>query len=365
MVGTIEVRKLSKHYGSFRAVDDIDLSIEAGSFVSILGPSGCGKTTTLRMCAGFITPTDGDIRVDGTIVSSRESVVAPEERDMGMVFQSYAVWPHMTVFDNVAYGLRYGRKRERDAQKRKARVDEVLALVGLDGQQAKLPSALSGGQQQRVALARAMVTEPRILLLDEPLSNLDAKLREGMRLELRRLQKRIGVTTVLVTHSQDEALLLSDQIVIMKSGRVIESGTPDRLYRQPKTLFVADFLGTVNSFDAEVVDRGNDGLALVETRIGRLSCALPEDLAGARPLQVAVRPEAVTLLGQDHAPPAGNHIRGRIAEVMFGGNVTEYMVNVASTTLRVQTLSGRPRSVGEDVLLSFSPEDTRLLQAGA
>ncbi|MCV3739223.1 ABC transporter ATP-binding protein [Rhizobium sp. TRM96647] len=360
MVGAIEVNNLSKHYGSFRAVDDIGLSIAAGSFASILGPSGCGKTTTLRMLAGFITPTVGSIRVDGAVVSDKDGVVAPEERDMGMVFQSYAVWPHMTVSDNVAYGLRYGRKREQDARKRKLRVDEVLALVGLDGQQEKLPSALSGGQQQRVALARAMVTEPRILLLDEPLSNLDAKLREGMRLELRRLQKRIGVTTVLVTHSQDEALLLSDQVIIMKSGKVIEAGVPDRLYHRPKTLFVADFLGTVNAFEGRLVERRDGDLAMVETPFGRLTCTAPEEIAVEK-FHVVLRPEAIRILDEKSSASIENQILGTVTEVMFGGNLTEYLVTVGDTNLRVQSLSGRPRAVGEDVVLTFSVSDTRLI----
>ncbi|WP_411037469.1 ABC transporter ATP-binding protein [Shinella sp. BYT-45] len=363
MAGAIDASKLSKHYGSFRAVDDVDLSIEAGSFVSILGPSGCGKTTTLRMLAGFITPTGGIIRVDGVTVSSKDLVLAPEVRDMGMVFQSYAVWPHMSVFDNVAYGLKYGRKRERDARRRKARVDEVLALVGLDGQQGKFPSALSGGQQQRVALARAMVTEPKILLLDEPLSNLDAKLREGMRLELRRLQKRIGVTTVLVTHSQDEALLLSDQIVIMKSGRVIESGIPDRLYREPKTLFVADFLGTINAFEGRLAAPGEGHPALVDTALGRLKCTASPGFAAAGRVHVAVRPEAARLLEPGLPDGADNIVEGTISEVMFGGNLTEYIVTVGDAPLRVQSLSGRPRSVGDAVTVGFSASDTRLLDA--
>lgn len=210
--------------------------------------------------------------------------------------------------------------------------------------------------------ARAMVTEPKILLLDEPLSNLDAKLREGMRLELRRLQKRIGVTTVLVTHSQDEALLLSDQIIIMKSGQVIEAGTPDRLYHQPKTLFVADFLGTVNAFPGRVVERKDGNLALVETPIGRLTCT-PSGVAKAEKLHVALRPEAITIVDSNGPASSENHVRGKVAEVMFGGNLTEYIVAVGETSLRVQSLSGRPRTIGDEVVLSFSVSDTRLLDA--
>ena len=248
----ISIRGLSKSYGGdagLAAVSDLSLDIADGQFVTLLGPSGCGKTTTLRLIAGFIAPDAGTIHADGRLVSSREQVVPPEERGMGMVFQNYAVWPHKTVFENVVFGLKV---RGVAASEARARVKATLALVNLTGFEDRLPSELSGGQQQRVALARSLVVEPKILLLDEPLSNLDAKLRERMRSELKQLQRRTGITFVYVTHDQAEALALSDRIAVIHGGRLQQFGTPQEVYARPASRVVADFMGLVNLVPATV-----------------------------------------------------------------------------------------------------------------
>ncbi len=361
MPGTITIRGLVKRYGPFVAVDAIGLDVPAGSFVSLLGPSGCGKTTTLRMLAGFIRPDEGEIRVDGTVISAPNVVLPPERRAMGMVFQSYAVWPHMTVFDNVAYGLRYGPGRRPDAAALKTRVDEMIELVGLAGQQKKLPSQLSGGQQQRVALARALVTEPQILLLDEPLSNLDAKLRESMRFELRRLQRRLGITAVFVTHSQEEALLLSDRIAVMRRGRIVEYAPPEALYRSPETRFVADFVGLSNFIEGRIV--GRDGShVLVDTPLGRIrSRGLPDAAAGGA-AEILVRPESITIApAGSHTATAGeNVLPGTIREVLFNGAIVDYLVACGpdgATMLRAQRFAPRAFAEGDAVEIAFAAEE--------
>ena len=247
-MAAISIRGLSKSYGGdggLAAVSDLSLEIADNQFVTLLGPSGCGKTTTLRLIAGFMAPDAGTIHADGRLVSSREQVVVPpEERGMGMVFQNYAVWPHKTVFENVVFGLKVRGVAPSEAR---ARVKATLALVNLTGFEDRLPSELSGGQQQRVALARSLVVEPQILLLDEPLSNLDAKLRERMRSELKQLQRRTGITFVYVTHDQAEALALSDRIAVIHGGRLQQFGTPQEVYARPASRVVADFMGLVNS----------------------------------------------------------------------------------------------------------------------
>ena len=239
------------------AVDDVSLSFGGGSFVTLLGPSGCGKTTTLRMIAGFENPTSGRILVDGADVSRR----TPDKREMGMVFQSYALFPHLTVFENVAYGLRL---RRRSGTELRTAVDRTLELVGLSGLGSRRPSELSGGQQQRVALARAMAIEPRVLLFDEPLSNLDAKLRVSLRSEIRRIQQTLGITSVYVTHDQSEAMALSDLVVVMNAGRVEQAGTPDEVYQRPASRFVADFIGRANFVDGVIAASEGDGQVSVE-----------------------------------------------------------------------------------------------------
>src|SRR5216683_6188950 len=239
----VEVRGLSKAYGSTVVVDRVDLSIQHGQLLCLLGPSGCGKTTTLRLLAGFVEPDGGEVLVGGRQLSAAGRVVPPEQRNMSMIFQSYAVWPHMTVFDNVAYGLKLRRIARTEMAER---VHSMLSLVQLDGLAARYPGELSGGQQQRVALARALVVEPETLLLDEPLSNLDASLREQMRFEIRRIHDETGITMVYVTHDQTEAMVIADRVVVMNVGRIEQIGTPTEIYEAPRSRFVASFIGQTN-----------------------------------------------------------------------------------------------------------------------
>src|SRR5256885_6784852 len=249
----VVLKALTKRYGDVGAVDGLSLEVKPGELLALLGPSGCGKTTTLRLVAGFLATEAGEIWVGDRCLSSPASVVPPERRRMAMIFQSYALWPHMTVAQNVAYGLRFKRGPSRGD--REARVREMLRVVQLAGYETRYPGELSGGQQQRVALARALVVEPEILLLDEPLSNLDANLREEMRFEIRRLHETFGNTTLYVTHDQGEAMVISDRIAVLKAGKVAQAGTADELYHRPRTRFVAEFIGRTNVLDGGAVAR--------------------------------------------------------------------------------------------------------------
>ena len=247
----VVLEHLSRKFGDVAALSDVDLTIADGEFLSLLGPSGCGKTTTLRLLAGFLSPDDGRIVVDGRVLSARGAVVPPEERGMAMIFQSYAVWPHKTVFENVAFGLKLRRRPRAEI---KDRVGRMLELVRLGEFAARYPGEMSGGQQQRIALARALVVEPNILLFDEPLSNLDASLREEMRFEIRRLHQEMRITSIYVTHDQSEAMVTSDRIAVMNQGRVEQIGTPEEIYEHPRTQFVASFIGRTNCLTAVVAD---------------------------------------------------------------------------------------------------------------
>jgi iron(III) transport system ATP-binding protein len=306
--------------GEVTAVDGISLTIQRGDLVTLLGPSGCGKTTTLRLIAGFEFPTSGRILLDGQVIND----LPPHKRDMSMVFQSYAIFPHLNVFENIAYGLNV-QKRPRDEIKRRAA--KVLELVELTGLENRAPNQLSGGQQQRVALARALVMEPKVLLMDEPLSNLDAKLREQMRSEIRRIQKRLGITSVYVTHDQVEAMTLSDQVVVMNKGKIEQIGSPTEIYRRPATRFVADFIGRANFVEATVRDRQDGGLTL--DALGTTLTALAP-AAALRPGDAAtlvIRPEMVEI----DSPQA--HVAGIVRRAAYLGNVIEYDVEVAGQLL--------------------------------
>jgi iron(III) transport system ATP-binding protein len=343
----IQIDNLSKRYagGQLAAVQTFSLDIADNRFVTLLGPSGCGKTTTLRLIAGYLKPDTGTIAVDGTIVSSPEGVTPPDRRGMGMVFQNYAVWPHKTVFENVSFGLMIRRLGSAEIR---TRVMAMLDLVGLQGYEDRLPSQLSGGQQQRVALARSLVVEPGILLLDEPLSNLDAKLRERMRSELKQIQRRTGITFVYVTHDQAEALALSDEIAVMHLGVLQQYGSPRDIYSRPANRVVADFMGQVNFVPGRV---SGPGRVTVEGGPS-LRVELPAGMKAGDAVDLAVRPEDIRLAEADSAN--GASLPARVAELTFLGNLNEYIVSAAGDSrLRVQTHPSVLFQVGDAVALEF------------
>ncbi len=346
----ITIRGLSKSFGardaSFAAVADLDLDIKDNSFVTLLGPSGCGKTTTLRLIAGYIVPDQGTIEVDGRALSSPATVVSPEARGMGMVFQNYAVWPHKTVFENVVFGLKIRRIPAAAAKKQ---VEETLALVNLAGLEGRYPNELSGGQQQRVALARSLVVEPSILLLDEPLSNLDAKLRERMRTELKDLQRRTGITFVYVTHDQAEALALSDHVAVMSGGRLQQYGTPFEVYAHPANRMVADFMGLVNLVPGKVREVANGGGKVELAGDLALDVRKLDGLAPGDSVDVAIRPENIRL-----GAVAGTGRSAKITNHVFLGNISEYYATLASgQVLRVQTHPLQHFKVGDEVAIEI------------
>ncbi len=351
----LEIKNLVKRYGSVTAVDHIDLSIGQGKLFSFLGPSGCGKTTTLRMIAGLETPAEGEIVVDGEVLSDSKRVVLPEKRNMGMVFQSYAVWPHMTVSDNVAYGLKIKKQPRSDIEKK---VRETLSLVGLADYQDRYPTQLSGGQQQRVALARALANEPAILLLDEPLCNLDAKLRENMRFEIRTLQQRLGITAVYVTHSQDEALAVSDEIVIMREGRILQQGAPEEIYAHPRSSFVAGFIGLINKLDAEVVSV-EESCCRVRLPNGQLLAAAWSDrnLKPGERCNLLIRPENIVFDAWNRDLQY-NRLEARIENVSFTGSIVNYFVRVdgIKESCRIQSTPPLRYAAGEKAVCYFTPD---------
>jgi iron(III) transport system ATP-binding protein len=345
----IEACGIGKRFGAFQALAGVDLAVEEREFVTLLGPSGCGKTTMLRVLAGFLAPDSGTIGVGGRLFSSPEAVLPPEQRRMGMVFQNYAVWPHMSVFENVAFGLRIAKTGREEIAERVAR---GLAAVGLEGLEHRHPGQLSGGQQQRVALARSLVVEPAILLLDEPLSNLDAKLRERMRSELKTLQRRMGITFIYVTHDQAEAMALSDRIVVFCNGRVQQVGTPREVYERPANLFVADFMGLVNKLPGILIDHiGSEGRVRIgeQTIVARLSDGL--DGSGAT-TTVAIRPEAISV-GASRADGGTNVLKGRLVESTFLGNIVDHQVDVGGTIVRVQGDRGQTFEPGTEIDLTI------------
>src|SRR5215467_2020547 len=344
----VTIKGLSKSYGGdSAAVSDLDLVIRDNSFVTLLGPSGCGKTTTLRLIAGYMRPDTGTIHVGDKLLSSPDGVVPPEHRGMGMVFQNYAVWPHKSVYENVVFGLKL-RKVPHDQARQQ--VAAALAQVNLAGLEDRLPSQLSGGQQQRVALARSLVVEPGILLLDEPLSNLDAKLRERMRTELKELQRRTGITFVYVTHDQAEALALSDRIAVMQLGKVQQFGTPLEVYTRPANRMVADFMGLINLLPGKVREV-RDGAGTIELGGDLVIEASALDGAGAgESVEVSIRPENIRLRAASGAAGA----RAKITSHVFLGNISEYYAALPSgQVLRVQTHPLERFDVGADVALEI------------
>ena len=328
---TLHVEGLRKSFtldrGAVRAVEDISFTVEEGRFFTLLGPSGCGKTTTLRCVAGLERPEGGRIRLDDEVLSAPGRFVPTHARDIGMVFQSYAIWPHMTVFENVAFPLRVSARPPSRAALRAA-VEESLALVGLDGLEERPAPQLSGGQQQRLALARALVRRPRLLLLDEPLSNLDAKLRERMRIELRQLQRRLGITTIYVTHDQGEALFLSHRIAVMQNGRIVQEGSPRDLYARPASGFVADFVGEA-TFLAGTLSTG--GLAALG---GVVRCSVADGLGLGQQALLALRPENINV----HATASGaeNEFPGTLRVAAFLGDRLDCVVEIGDLLVRAR-----------------------------
>jgi spermidine/putrescine transport system ATP-binding protein len=341
----LEIRDVTRRFGDLAAVDRVSLAIEAGEFFTLLGPSGCGKTTLLRMIAGFDEPDEGELFLDGKPLAG----IAPEKRPVHTVFQSYALFPHMTVAGNIAFPLEMaGRPREEIDR----RVRETLVLVHLEDKGGAYPHELSGGQKQRVALARGLVNKPRLLLLDEPLGALDAKLREEMQVELINLQRDVGVTFVFVTHAQQEALALSHRIAVMNNGRVEQLDTPDRLYTAPASRFVADFIGKINLIDVEVVDASHGHLALRSAALGELAAELaPGTTAGERGA-LALRPELVRVSGNLESVDLRNRFAGRVKELLYLGDVTLY---------KVQLEGG---FVIEALLTNAAPGRAKLFKAG-
>lgn len=351
MKPAVSVRGITKHYGSFIALDDVSLNVEQGEFLSLLGPSGAGKTTMLRMIAGFDRPESGEIRIlDRDIVG-----LPPHRRPVNTVFQNFALFPHMSVADNVAYGLRQDGV---GTAERKSRVREALDMVEMTGMAPRRPDALSGGQQQRVALARALVKRPSILLLDEPLGALDRRLRQQMQIELKTLQRETGIAFVLVTHDQEEALAMSDRIVIMRHGRIEQAGTPSELYDLPRTAFVADFIGAQNFLSGRV-DRMRQTLTTEDGII--VHAARIEGDTGDTAL-VAVRPENTTM-SRAEPKKERNRIRGRVAQTMHLGNTMEFVIRLESN---FDFFCRQPRrmapdvSVGDDVWLSWARDDAAI-----
>ncbi|MGH7831915.1 MAG: ABC transporter ATP-binding protein [Candidatus Binatia bacterium] len=363
-MATVALTGLTKGFAGTVAVNDLHLEIGDGEFVSLLGPSGCGKTTTLRLVAGFLQPDGGEIRVNREVVSSPSVLMPPERRRMSMIFQSYAVWPHMTVFQNVAYGLKFRPVTKAEGEKK---VRRILAVVKLDALADRYPSELSGGQQQRVALARALVVEPEILLMDEPLSNLDANLREEMRFEIRRLHDEFRITSIYVTHDQSEAMVVADRICVMNQGRIEQVGAPDEIYEKPKTRFVAEFIGKTNLLpgtweDAKRVSLA-DGLAV--------AVSSERDFSRGEKVCVSIRPHHIELSG-DLAETEGlvrkgfNLFQGTIGRQIYFGDAVDYLVQLAVNDLALRVIAPPSRKYrpGEKVFALARPEHCIIVEEG-
>jgi iron(III) transport system ATP-binding protein len=348
---------------AIRAADNVSFEVPEGKLFTLLGPSGCGKTTTLRSIAGLERPRVGEISVGGDVVysSAKNLFVPPNQRGLGMVFQSYAIWPHMTVFENAAFPLRVGRKKYSGAALTE-RVTRVLKTVDLDEMAQREATKLSGGQQQRLALARALVMEPRLLLLDEPLSNLDAKLRERMRFELKRLQRELGITTVYVTHDQSEALALSHSIAVMNRGRIEQIGPPRDIYERPVNQFVADFVGTTNFLDGSVSAADGAGFYRVRCELGELKAAAPEALKPGDKVVLSVRPEDIHL---SEARPGGegNIWQATVDQKVFLGEFVDFQVAVGERRLQSRAHPSLRTRVGDPIYMRIEPEKCVALKA--
>ena len=356
--GEIELSKLTKQFEELTAVDGIDLHIPGGEFFSLLGPSGCGKTTTLRMIAGFEQPTSGEILLDGTDVA----YTPPHQRNVNTVFQNYALFPHLNVYDNIAYGLKRAKRPKAEIRER---VGTALELVQLPGYERRQPSQLSGGQQQRVALARALVLNPAVLLLDEPLGALDAKLRKALQIELKSLQQEVGITFLYVTHDQEEALTMSDRLAVMNGGHIEQVGAPQDVYEDPETLYVADFLGVSNLMEATIVSSGTSACQVALDGYELQTRGTDRDVTGEA--KIVIRPERVEL--EEHGSPSGpNRIPGMVERVVYVGSAIQVIVRGATgeslQALVQNTGGGIPYEQGTPVQLHLPVDALRVLPSG-
>ncbi len=348
----LTLTNVNKIFGSTVAVEDFNLDVEKGEFVSFLGPSGCGKTTTLRMIAGFETATSGEIKINNTDVTT----VPPNRRNIGMVFQSYALFPNMTVADNIGFGMRVSGKPREEIN---TRVDEMLKLINMREFGPRYPHQLSGGQQQRVALARAIAIRPQVLLLDEPLSALDAKIRVQLRTEIRLIQQQLGITTIYVTHDQEEAMSLSDRVVVMYNGHIEQIGAPFEIYNFPKTQFVASFVGTLNQVEARVVD-ASAGVLEVAGQTFRAPGPVMQAANGSR-VMIGLRPEIITL---EQDTPEQNRFHAEVVLIAFLGSVVRIQVRVGENLIFFDTLNNPNMAlpkVGDQIDIFFSPESLLVL----
>ena len=356
----VELRDVRKTFGPFTAVEGANLSFDEGSFTTLLGPSGCGKTTILRMIAGLETVTSGEISIGGKRIND----VPIHKRNLGLVFQNYALFPHKTIGENIAFGLKYRGVNKADAA---VKVKEALDVVRLPGVEDRYPSQLSGGQQQRIALARAIVIEPDVLLLDEPLSALDANLREDMRVELTSIQDRIGVTTVFVTHDQSEALAMSDKIIVMSAGNIEQIGTPEQVYNKPGSQFVASFLGAANLMDARVSDQNDQQVTVDSAHFGRFSITRHNNAVYTvgGDAKLVVRAEKIRLYAGGAASDDENCANGSIEAVDYQGQMVRYFVQVGDLQLQViATIDEHPYAKGTAVNVCIRPRDCVVLPAG-
>ncbi|KKB84244.1 hypothetical protein VW29_11335 [Devosia limi DSM 17137] len=348
----LRVEKLTKRFGNNTVVHGVDFAFAKGEFISLLGPSGCGKTTILRMIAGFETPTSGSIEVEGQDITH----LKPNQRQLGMVFQAYALFPNLNVGDNIGFGLKIaGMGRE----ERRARTDEMLRLIGLPGFEKRFPYEMSGGQQQRVALARAIAPRPRMLLLDEPLSALDAKIRVSLREEIRAIQLDLGITTVFVTHDQEEALSISDRIVVMNAGHIEQLGAPHEVYNKPATRFVATFVGTLNTIEASVASAANHQVTIDGQTVALPS--LPSGAVDGSAISLTLRPEVLSV---GNRPGNDIVLAGTVADVTFLGSVIRLRVALGQNTLSLDTFNDQrtaPPTRGEPVTISLASKDLLIL----
>ncbi len=359
-MSSVNLTNIVKRFGSFTAVHRTSLEIPEGAFVTLLGPSGCGKTTTLRMIAGLLDPTEGEISIGG----KRMNDVPIHRRNLGLVFQNYALFPHKTVAENVAFGLKYRAVTKADIERR---VNDALELVQLPQVGERYPKALSGGQQQRIALARAIVIEPDVLLLDEPLSALDANLREDMRVELKRIQDRIGVTTVFVTHDQSEALAMSDRIVVMSDGRVEQVGPPEEVYNTPASEFVANFLGASNILTARCIERTGDSVVLDVPLFGKLPIPVAKapNLTHEGPAKLVLRAEKLLVAAEGSSRDGAVSVDATIETVDYQGQAVRYFLRAGDTQLQaINMIDEHPFAEGEAVSLHVRPQDCAALPEG-